>query len=595
MTEPTYWSRGSATRLSRRGLLRGSAVGVAGLAGAALIGCGGGSKDAAPAGTAVSGTPTAVASNQTAKKGGTLRIAGQLTGDVPSLDYDRTNGSAMGSISNLTGVKLTQWDERPDSPGPVENVIPDLADSWETPDQGTTWNFKLKKGVKTSDGLEVKAADVVWTFERQANIRTPQGLLQGNLPDLYTGKKPNATAIDDYTLQIKLNKPDADFLALMGSHWWAVEHKDVVTKKGADPGKTSPGFGDITGVDQIRGGGPYYPTEYVPASGFKMKRNPNFYDQNLAYLDGIDHPFILDPAAASAALVAGQLDAHGPLTQFTVQQGLELQKSPNLQVDWQPCMVWNPWEFDHTREPFNDVRVRRAVALAVDRPGWIKNLLQGRGRNGVMVLPWLTYWALDPAKMGDDGKYFTGFDQAEAKKLLMAAGKEKFSFGMQNSNIGAYTVTYPFADLMASQLAQVGITQKQTIVDYAAHLQKWVPEVDGGVREGFIVRPDIQSYAFAQVGMSSGLSAGKPIWEALTKNDKEYQDFRVIAEKQRVTQDRNARRELVFDMQKRMAKNVWDFYWPAPDSPVVSSKKVHNFRPPPGWNWNIMKYVWKEA
>jgi peptide/nickel transport system substrate-binding protein len=594
MTERSYWSRNGSS-ISRRSLLRGSAVGVAGLAGAALIGCGGGTKDAAPAGTAVSGTPTAVASNATAKKGGTLRIAGQATGDFPSLDYDRSNSSALGSLTNLTGVKLTQWDERPDSPGPVENVIPDFAESWETPDQGLTWNFKLRKNVKTSDGLEVKASDVVWSFDRQTQLRQPQGLLQNNLPAMYTGKKSNATAIDDYTLQIKLNKPDADFLALMGSHWWTVEHKDVITKKGTDPGKTSAGWGDVIGVDQIRGGGPYYPTEYVPASGFKMKRNPNFYDPNLAYLDGIDHPFILDPSAASAALQAGQLDAHGPLTQFTVQQGLELAKSPNLQVDWQPCMVWNPWEFDHTREPFNDVRVRRAVALAVDRPGWIKNLLQGRGRNGVMVLPWLTYWALDPAKMGDDGKYFTGFDQAEAKKLLLAAGKEKFSFGLQNSNIGAYTVTYPFADLMASQLAQVGITQKQTIVDYAAHLQKWVPEVDGGVRQGFIVRPDIQSYAFAQVGMSSGLSAAKPIWEALTKNDKEYQDFRVVAEKQAVTLDRNARRELVYDMQKRMAKNVWDFYWPAPDSPVVSSKKVHNFRPPPGWNWNIMKYVWKDA
>ena len=482
-------------------------VGVAGLAGAALIGCGGGSKETPAAGTAVSGTPTAVASNQTAKKGGTLRIAGQLTGDVPSLDYDRTNGSAMGSISNLTGVKLTQWDERPDSPGPVENVIPDLADSWETPDQGTTWNFKLKKGVKTSDGLEVKAADVVWTFERQANIRTPQGLLQNNLPDLYTGKKPNATAIDDYTLQVKLNKPDADFLALMGSHWWAVEHKDVVTKKGADPGKTAPGFGDITGIDQIRGGGPYYPTEYVPASGFKMKRNPNFYDANLAYLDAIDHPFILDPAAASAALQAEQLDAFGPLTQFSTQQGLELQKSDKLQVDWQPCMVWNPWIFDMTQAPFTDVRVRQALAQAVDRESWVKNLYSGRGRNGTMVLPWLTYWALDPAKMGADGEPSFKFDPANSKKLLQAAGTEKLTFPLQTSNIGAYTVTYPFADLMKSMLANVGITQETKIVDYAAHIGgKTFP--DNGIYQSFIVRPDIQSYAYAQVGMGGGLVGG---------------------------------------------------------------------------------------
>ncbi len=587
MTESSYWGR---TAMSRRSVLRGSAVGVAGLAGAALIGCGGGSKDAGPVATAVAGTPTAVANNKTARKGGTLRIAGQLTGDVPSLDYDRTGGSAMGSISNLTAVKLTQWDERPDSPGPVENVIPDFAESWETPDQGTTWNFKLKKGVKTSDGLEVKASDVVWTFDRQLVMRKPVGYLQNNLPDLYTGTKTNATAIDDYTLQIKLNKPDADFLALMGSHWWGVEHKDVITKKGADLGKTAAGYGDITSVDQIRGGGPYYPTEYVPASGFKMKRNPNFYDPNIAYLDAIDHPFILDPAAAAAALQAEQLDAFGPLTQFTTQQGLELSKSDKLQVDWQPCMVWNPWIFDFTSGPFTDVRVRTALAKAVDRDSWIKNLYGGRGRNGAMILPWLTYWALDPAKMGPDGDNSFKYDPADAKKLLAAAGKEKFTFPLQTSNIGAYTVTYPFADLMKSMLANIGITQETKIVDYAAHLSK--NSADGGIYQTFIVRPDVQSYAYAQV---VGRIADKDIWAALAKIDPEYVAFKDVAEKQRLTQDRNARRELVYDMQKRMSKNVWNFYWPAPDSPVVSNKKVHNFRPPPGWNWNSMKYVWKDA
>jgi len=591
-----YWARAA---MSRRSMIRGGAVGAAGLAGAALIGCGGGSNggatNATPAATAAAGTPTAVASTQTAKKGGTIRISGQLTGDVPGLDYDRVGGSAMGSISNLTGVKLTQWDERPSSPGPVENVIPDLAESWETPDKGITWHFKLKKGVKTSDGLEVKASDVVWTLDRQSAIRTPTGYLQTNIRDLYTGKKPNATAIDDYTLQVKLNNPDADFLALMGSHWWSVEHKEVITKKDTAPGKTAPGYGDITGVDQIRGGGPYYPTEYIPASGFKLKRNPNFYDANLAYLDGIDHPFILDPAAAAAALQSDQLDAYGPLTQFSTQQGLELQKSDKLQVDWQPCMVWNPWIFDMTQAPFNDVRVRSALARAVDREAWVKNLYGGRGRNGTMVLPWLTYWALDPAKMGADADPSFKYDPAESKKLLQAAGTEKLSFNLQTSNIGAYTVTYPFADLMKSMLANVGITQETKIVDYAAHLRN-TDTAKKGVYQSFIVRPDVQSYAYAQVGGGGALvGSSMDSWGALKKSDKEYVAFTEVMEKQRLVLDREARREMVYDMQKRMAKNVWNFYWPAPDSPRVSNKKVHNFRPPPGWNWNIMKYVWKDA
>ncbi len=593
MSNAGYWS--GSHQVSRRSVLRGGAAGAVGLAGAALIGCSSGTSKPTAGGTAVAGTATAVTGGAQAKKGGTLRIAGQLSGDVPGLDLDRVGGSAMGSVANITGVKLTQWDERPDSPGPVENVIPDLAESWETPDQGLTWNFKLRKGVKTPDGLEAKAQDVVWTLERQSAIKTPAGGLQVNFPSLYTGKKPNATAIDDYTLQIKVAKPDADVLSMLGQHTWAVEHKEVVTKKGTDLGKTAPGYGDIISIEQVRGAGPYYPTEYVPASGFKFKKNPNFYDSSIAYLDGIDHPLILDPAAAAAALQAEQLDAFGPLTQFSVQQGLELEKAKNLQVNWQPCMVWNPWIFDMTQAPFNDVRVRSAVAKAVDRESWVKNLYGGRGRNGTMVLPWLTYWALDPSKMGADGDPSFKYDPAESKKLLAAAGTEKLQFPLQTSNIGSYTVTYPFADLMKSMLANVGVTMDIKIVEYASHLRN-TDAAKKGVYQSFIVRPDIQTYAFAQVGGGGALvGASMDSWGALAKNDKEYVAFLDVMEKQRLTQDRNARREVVYDMQKRMAKNVWNFYWPAPDSPVVSNKKVHNFRPPPGWNWNIMKYVWKDA
>ncbi|MEX2446130.1 MAG: ABC transporter substrate-binding protein, partial [Dehalococcoidia bacterium] len=358
-----YWTRQAARqRLTRRRFLGSTAAAGAGLAGAALIGCGGGDggdgggggSDTRGAvtpvpntsGGAAVGTPTAVAGGGAAQRGGTLRIAGQLTGDVPSLDYDRTNASAMGSIWNLAGAKLTQWDERPDSPGPVEAVIPDLAESWESPDEGLTWTFRLRQDAQTSDGLPVTAEDVVWSFQRQGEIRTPLGLLEANLRDMYPEGQPSATAIDDYTVQIKLLNPDADFLALMGSHWWSVTHESVITKDGSAPGETAPGWGDVTGVDQIRGGGPYYPTEYVPASGFKLARNPNFYDPEIAYFDEIDHPLIVDTTAAAAALQAEQLDAFGPLTQFTVQQGMELEQSENLQVDWQPCMVWNPWIFD---------------------------------------------------------------------------------------------------------------------------------------------------------------------------------------------------------------------------------------------------------
>ena len=97
MGDQQYWMTRGAGGISRRRFLGTSALAGAGLASAALIGCSSGSKTAAPAGSAVQGTPTAVANASAAKRGGVLRIAGQLGGDVPSLDYDRTNGSSDGS------------------------------------------------------------------------------------------------------------------------------------------------------------------------------------------------------------------------------------------------------------------------------------------------------------------------------------------------------------------------------------------------------------------------------------------------------------------------------------------------------------------
>ena len=473
--------------VTRRQLLRGGAVAGMGLAAAALIGCGD-DDDEAPAATAAPAAATAAPAATTAaaaataaatpevmqpKRGGTLRIAGQLAGDVPSLDYHRTNGSAMGSIANNVGAKLVQWDERPDSDAPAEAVLPDLATSWEQTPDGLNWTFNLRDDAQTSDGRVVLAEDVIWSFRRASFMRDPAGLLPRFTAEMFTDREPNAEAVDDYTVKTTLTAPDADYLSIMGSHWWTVETKEAITRNGTELGEK--GFGDIVSVEQMRGAGPFYPTEYVPASGFKLARNPNYHTPELPYVDELDHPLILDPTAAAAALQAGELDAFGPLISFPINQAFEMEKIDSLNVEWFPAMVWNPWVFDLTVAPFNDVRVRRALALAIDRPTWIEELYSGRGRNAVMVLPWLSFWYLPPEEMGDAGRYYTGWDPDEAKKLLMAAGAEDASYTVQAANIGSYTITYPNIDLVASMVAEVGLKQNLNIVDYGAHRRADVP------------------------------------------------------------------------------------------------------------------------
>ena len=590
--------------VTRRQLLRGGAVGGLGLAAAALIGCGD-DDDEAPAATAAPAAATAAPAATTAaaaataaatpevmqpKRGGSLRIAGQLAGDVPSLDYHRTNGSAMGSIANNVGAKLVQWDERPDSDAPAEAVLPDLATSWEQTPDGLNWTFNLRDDAQTSDGRVVVAEDVVWSFERNAIMRASGGLLPRNLRELYTEKDPNAEAVDDATLKVNLSAPDADFLSLMGSHWWTVEIKEAITRNGTELGDT--GYGDIVSVDQMRGAGPFRATEYVPASGFKLARNPNYYAPDLPYVDEIDHPLILDPTAAAAALQAGELDAFGPLISFPINQAFQLEQDDSLNVEWFRGMVWNPWVFDLTVAPFNDVRVRRALALAIDRPTWIEELYSGRGRNAVMVLPWLEFWSLPPEEMGDAGRFYTGYDPDEARKLLMAAGAEGISYPVQAANIGSYTITYPNIDLVASMVAEVGMKQELQIVDYAAHIGG-TTFPDGGIFQSWIVRPDIQSFAYSQIHYTSR-TAGKYLYQAAHDNEPEYRAAAEIMEKQRTILDSEERQALVHDLQRTWAENVWVWYWPVQDSPIVSRKDVHGFRPTPGWNAGVWKYIWKE-
>ena len=590
MDRENYWKNLGSQPIRRRSLLQRGGVVGAGLAGAVLIGCGDSDDDGGSDSTPTAGTGGGTGSSgSTPKRGGTFKIAGQLTGDVPSLDYPRTNGSAMGSIANNASGKLVQWDERPESDAPVEDVLPDLATDWESSD-GLEWIFRLRENAKNPAGRVFNAEDVLWSFQRNAAMRAGGGLLERNLPDLYIDKEPQAEVIDDFTLKITLAAPDADFVGLMGSHWWEVQAKEIVTRDGTDLGET--GFGDVIDIEQLSGFGPYYVTEYVPASGFKLKRNPNYWDESIAYVDDIEAPLIIDPTAATAALQAGQLDAFGPMIQMPVNQGLEMEKVDDLDVVWSPAMNWNPWIFDMTVPPFNDVRVRRALALAVDRKAWVEELYSGRGRDALLVLPWLEWWNLPPQEMGEDGKYYTTYDPAEARKLLAAAGAEGATYHVQAANVGSYIVTYPNIDLMASFADAIGLKQELDIVDYATHIGgASFPE--GGIYQSWIVRPDIQSYVYSQVRKES-TPGGKKTYQAAWDNEPEFRAANELMEKQRLVLDSEERREMVYDLQKTWAKHVWTWYWPVADAPIVSNKNTHNFSPTPGWNAGIWKYVWKD-
>ena len=583
MDRGDYWYTSWRRRLGRRALLRRVSGAGAGLAGAYLLACGGDKKEEEALSTPATGEQPRAAATASgpAKRGGTLRISGQIAGDAPALDYFKVGSSIPGTVNNVAGSKLVQWNEAPDrGDTPVEQVLPDLATKWESAD-GLTYTFTLRPGVQFPNGREVTSEDVKWSMERNAAVGT---LLPRTVPALFTGKQPNVQTPDKYTVVAKLNEQDADFLPIMGSHWWSVQTKDVMAQ-------SADGWGEITKVEHIRGTGPYQPTEYVPASHFTFERNPKFYDTSLAYVDKIDHRLIAEPSAAAAALRAGQIDAFGPLTLVPINIARDLEKVPTLNVQWHPGMNYWHWHFDVDNPPFNDVRVRRALALAFDRETWIKELYFGRGSNTALIGPYLKYWTLNPKDMGADGKYYTTFDQKEAKSLLTAAGfPNGFSFDVQIANIASHAAAYPMVELAQSMVSEVGIKLNQKVVEYGAHLQSATPV--GGVYSSWIVRPDIESFVYSIIHPKVAARGGNLLYKNLNEQDNEYKRAVDLMDRQRRTLDLAERRKVVHDLQRLWAQNLWTFYFPVPDSAIIANKSVQNFVPTPGWNAGVWKYVW---
>jgi len=531
------------------------------------------------------------------KRGGTFTVTGEIFSEPPSLDYARRGGATVIILHSIASCKLVQWDDRPDRPGSIEQVLPDLAERWEELDGGLKYVFHLRKGVKLPNGKEVTSADFVRTWEREVTL-APGGLknLIRNAYTVVDAKKnlwkPNIEAPDNYTVVIKLSQPDADFLSMMGSHWWALTFEDFYEK-------SEDGWGEVKNVNNIRGCGPYYPTEYVPASHMRFERNPNYYNSELAFVDKINHRFLFEPNIIAAAFRAGQLDALSPMQNIPTTVAQELETDKTLNVRWIPGAWYWPWLLNLEQgSPWRDVRVRRALALAVDHDAIVKNLFSGRGSTTVLIEPFLSFWVLNPKDMGEDGRYYAKHNPEEAKRLLREAGYGNgFSFELITSSSPSHAVAHPTFEVIFSQLEalEMGVKGKMKILDYGA----WggYPEPIGGIKMSGIARPDIESFVYSMhhPKLSTDRTvAGRqiPSKGKVLEGDAEFARVVKLMDEQKVTTDVPKRLKLIHEIQRIWAQNIWTYYPPVPDSPIITRKRVQGYNPAAGWSGGTWKYVW---
>ncbi|NTJ67450.1 peptide ABC transporter substrate-binding protein [Agrobacterium rhizogenes] len=332
-------------------------------------------------------------------------------GDPTSLDPQKISGDWENRIDGDIFEGLVTED-------PKDNPIPGQAASWTiSPDQ-KVYTFKLRDGIKWSDGQPVTAQDFVFAFQRlmdpktaaqyaylQYTILNAEKINKGEIKD---PTQLGVKAIDDKTLEITLENPTPYFLnALM--HYTAYPlPKHVVEAKGDQWVK----------IGNIVTNGPYKPTEWVPGSHVSMVKSDQYYDAKDVKIDNVNYYTLEDQAAALKRYRAGEFDI---LTSFPADQFEWIQKNLPGQAHVVPFLGTYYYVLNATKPPFNDKRVRQALSMAVNREVIGPKIL------GTGELPMYSWVPPGTANYGEPA-YVSWKDEPykqkveEAKKLLKEAG-----------------------------------------------------------------------------------------------------------------------------------------------------------------------------
>ena len=389
MNEPSYWQRFGNRRLARRTLLWTGGAVLIGAAAPGLAGCG--------AKSAPAGKPAAGGSGNAGPPQSGGVIVHRLNTDPSPLDIHGTSTFYAVWPETPCYNQLLQYDPQ----DPDGKVVPDLADSYEIAGDGESIVFKLHPGVKFHDGADFGSEDVKanvdWIQNPPAKKVSPR---QGALDAVDHVETP-----DPLTAKFVLKRPNPSLVPNLASEYLAIGAKGDLAK------------GDLG--TQFNGTGPFKLKNFTRGVGVELERNPSYWISGRPYLDGLKYLLIADDSTAFTNFLAGQFSRYYPVLPEDMDR-VARETGGKATAYSPPGLSRDLVFFNSPKKPFNDLRVRQAVSLALDRQEMIQVVRGGRGRPSGYMLPGGD-WAI-----GDDQrKKVAGYDKAdiaEAKKLLAAAG-----------------------------------------------------------------------------------------------------------------------------------------------------------------------------
>lgn len=303
------------------------------------------------------------------------------------------------------------------SVSPQGEIQPRLALKWENKDN-LVWTFYLRPGITWSDGTAITAQDIVWSWQRLVTPTTasPYASYPGNMHivnarDISEGKQPPETlgvkALDDTTLQVTLNQPNAAFLAML-AHPSLVPIDKVLVER----------FGDKwTKPEHIVTSGPYTLSKWVVNERIVAQRNPKYWDNEHTVINKVTYLPITSEAADVNRYKAGEIDIvyTVPVNQFAL-----LKKTMGSQLNVAPQLATYYYELNTTKPPFNDPRVRRALNMGLDKD-IIADKVMGQGQRPAWLISQPDIGGVT-LKQPDYASWPRDKRIAEAKKLLNEAG-----------------------------------------------------------------------------------------------------------------------------------------------------------------------------
>ncbi len=297
-----------------------------------------------------------------------------------------------------------------------EGVSPGVAETWETSPDGLSWTFHLRTTARWSNGEPLTASDFLRSYQR---ILTPTMAAKyaGNLfhvfgaEDFNTGKITDFSATgfsapDPHTLVMRLNHPVPYLLDLVKHYSWFPVHLPTIEKFGPNDRKgntwTRPG--------NLVSNGPFQLQSWLPNQKITVTRSPTFWNASAVKLDGIAFYAIDSVDAEERMFRSGQLDVTSSIPTSKISEYQE--NSPSL-IRIDPYYGTYFFRLNVTRPPLNDPRVRRALALAINRDGIINTILRA-GQTPA--------YNLTPAYAGFAPATTLKTDVTEARRLLAEAG-----------------------------------------------------------------------------------------------------------------------------------------------------------------------------